>query len=190
MICNSKRGIGQDAILVAVSTRVLHPSGDRRTTFSDSEGIVGSTEGNTSVNTSFGVDCETICHNSVICDPIDDCEKWKNLKLADRKRLVNCQRHMQARDGHDKGRCASKNMSRWSNNAVCSLECGICKSKFHCAELCDQNKSITKLHKVTTMAVSAEMLPVLLQASYVMSLDGVRLGTLCRRWVLMGERLS
>ena len=35
-------------------------------------------------------------------------------------------------------------------------ECGICKSKNHCAELCEQDKSITKLHKVTTMTASAE----------------------------------
>ena len=60
------------------ATRVLHPSGDRCAAFSDSEGIVGSTEGNISVNTRFGVDCQAICHYSVICDPIDDCEKWKN----------------------------------------------------------------------------------------------------------------
>ena len=57
-------------------------------------------------------------------------------------------------------------------------ECGICKSKNHCAELCEQDKSITKLHKVTTMTASAEMLPVLLQASYVSSHGGVELGTL------------
>ena len=57
-------------------------------------------------------------------------------------------------------------------------EYGICKSKNHCAELCEQDKSITKLHKVTTMTASAEMLPVLLQASYMSSHRGVELGTL------------
>ena len=46
------------------------------------------------------------------------------------------------------------------------------------AELCDQNKAITKLHKATTMNASTEMLPVLLQASYVSSQGGVKLGTL------------
>ena len=57
-------------------------------------------------------------------------------------------------------------------------ESGICKSKEHCAELCGQNKSFTKLHKVTTMTANAEMLPVLLQASYVESPGGVKMGAL------------
>ena len=134
---------------------------------------------------SFGTPLEPLC---VACkgskNPQDarhwttDCEKWKNLKLADRRRLVSCQRHMQAGDTHDKGMCLSRKMNKWSNNGVYGSECGICKSKNHCAELCDQNKSITKLHKATTMTASAEMLPVLLQASYVVSPGGVKLGTL------------
>ena len=53
----------------------------------------------------------------------------------------------------------------------------ICKSKNHCAELCDQNKSITKLIKVTTMTASTEMLLVLLLAIYVKSQGNVKLGT-------------
>ena len=40
------------------------------------------------------------------------------------------------------------------------------------------NESITKLYKMTTMTASAEMLPVLLQASYVVSPGGVKLGAL------------
>ena len=107
-----------------------------------------------------------------------ECEKWKNLKLPDRKRLVSCQRHMQAGDSHDMGRCQSWYMSKWYNNGISGLECGICKSGNHCAELCEHNKSVTKLHKVTTMTSRTEMLPVLLQASYVVSPGGVKLGTL------------
>ena len=91
---------------------------------------------------------------------------------------MRCLRHLQASDTHDVKNCPTRNMSKWSNNGVYGLECGICKSKNHCAELCDQNKSITKLHKVTTMTARSEMLPVLLQASYVVSPGGVELGTL------------
>ena len=69
-------------------------------------------------------------------------------------------------------------MSRWYNNGVQGLECGICRSKNHCAELCDQNKAITKLHNVTSMTARTDMLPVLLQASYVSSNGGAKLGTL------------
>ena len=61
---------------------------------------------------------------------------------------------------------------------VYSGEYGICKNRNHCAELCEQNKAITKLHKAITMTASTEMLPVLLQVSYVSSQGGVKLGTL------------
>ena len=84
-----------------------------------------------------------------------DCEKWKALKLPERKRLVSCQRHLQALGRHDDGKCQALYMSKWYNNGVWGSECGICKSKNHCAELCEQNKSITKLHKVTTMTASS-----------------------------------
>ena len=107
-----------------------------------------------------------------------DCDKWKGLKLPERKRLVKCLRHVQAGESHDTGRCHSDNMSKWYNNGVYATECGICKSKHHCAELCEQNKAITKLHKVTTLSSSTDMLPVLLQASYVMSQGDVKLGAL------------
>ena len=53
----------------------------------------------------------------------------------------------------------------------------ICKSKNHCAELCDQNKSITKQIKVTTMTASTEKQLVLLLAIYVKSQGNVKLGT-------------
>ena len=69
-------------------------------------------------------------------------------------------------------------MSKWYNSGIYGTECGICKSKNHCAELCDKNKSFTKLHKVATMTASSEMLPVLLQASYVKSHGDAKLGTL------------
>ena len=91
--------------------------------------------------------------------------------------MVRCHRHLQAGVNHDPGKCLFRNMSKWFNNGVYGPECGICKSRNHCAELCEKNKSITKLHKVTTMVASTEMLPVLLQASYVMSGE-VKLGTL------------
>ena len=42
-----------------------------------------------------------------------ECEKWKSLKLPERKRLVTCQRHLQAGDGHHIGRCKFKNMGKW-----------------------------------------------------------------------------
>ena len=85
---------------------------------------------------------------------------------------------MQAGDNHDKGKCTNRNMSKNYNNGVNGPDCGICKSRDHCAELCEKNKSITKLHKATTMTASSEMLPVLLQASYVTSQGEVKLGTL------------
>jgi hypothetical protein len=107
-----------------------------------------------------------------------DCEKWKALKLPDRKKLSRCQRHLQAGDNHNLAKCQSTYMSRFYNNGVQGFECGICKSKYHCAELCEQNKAITKLHKVTSLSASAKMLKVLLQASYVSSSGGVKLGTL------------
>ena len=91
---------------------------------------------------------------------------------------MKCLRHMQAGDSHDTGKCPSMNMSKWYNNGVYASECGICKSRNHCAELCEQNKSITKLHKVTTTVASTEMLLVLQQASYVRSNGDVKLGTL------------
>ena len=83
-----------------------------------------------------------------------DCENWKALKLPDRKRVVRCHRHLQAGVSHDPGKCRSNKMSKWYNNGAYATECGICKSRNHCAELCDQNKSITKLLKVTTMTAS------------------------------------
>jgi hypothetical protein len=89
--------------------------------------------------------------------------------LPGRKKLVRCLRHMQAGDNHDKGKCTNRNMSKNYNNGVNGPDCGICNSSDHCAELCEKNKSITKLHKATTMTASSEMLPVLLQASYVTS---------------------
>ena len=101
-----------------------------------------------------------------------------SFEVAGKKRSVKCQRHLQAEDTHNINRCQSKMMSQWYNNGVQGLECGVCKSKHHCAELCENNKSITKLHKATTMTASGEMLPVLLQASYVMSPGGVKMGTL------------
>ena len=91
---------------------------------------------------------------------------------------MRCQRHLQAGDGHDSGNCQALYMSKWYNNGMWGSECGVCKSKTHCAELCDQNKAITKLHKVTTMTASTEMLPVLLQSSYVSTPGGVQLGAL------------
>ena len=47
-----------------------------------------------------------------------DCENWKALKLLNRKRLVRCQRHLQAGDRHDSGKCQSLYMSKWYNNGV------------------------------------------------------------------------
>ena len=70
----------------------------------------------------------------------NECFKWTALKLPDRKRSVKCQRHLQAEDTHN----INKMMSKWYNNWVQGLECGVCKSKYHCAELCENNKSITK----------------------------------------------
>ena len=55
-----------------------------------------------------------------------DCEKWKALKLPDRKRLAKCQRHLQAGDNHNVGKCQSTYMSTWYNNGVHGYECGIC----------------------------------------------------------------
>ena len=34
-----------------------------------------------------------------------DCEKWKALRFPDRKRLARCQRHLQAGDKHNNGKC-------------------------------------------------------------------------------------
>ena len=42
-----------------------------------------------------------------------DCEKWKALKLPDRKRLARCLRHLQASDRHNAGNCPSTYMSKW-----------------------------------------------------------------------------
>ena len=38
---------------------------------------------------------------------IADCEKWKPLKLPDRKRWAKCQSHLQAGDKHHFGKCQS-----------------------------------------------------------------------------------
>ena len=45
-----------------------------------------------------------------------NCDKWKSLKLPDRKKLVRCQRHIQAGNSHDPAKCHGDNMSRWYNN--------------------------------------------------------------------------
>ena len=73
-----------------------------------------------------------------------------------------------------------ENISKWYYNGVLSNECGICSSKYHCTELCDKNRSITKLHHTTSLTCSTEndMLPVLLQASYITSSNGPKLGAL------------
>ena len=42
-----------------------------------------------------------------------DCDKWKALKLPDRKRLAKCQRHLQAGDKHQLGKCQSTLMSKF-----------------------------------------------------------------------------
>ena len=68
-----------------------------------------------------------------------------------------------------------------ANHSTCPngmVWCVWFRSKNHCAELSEQNKSITQFHKVTTMTASKEMLLVLLQASYVSSHGDVKLGTL------------
>ena len=108
-----------------------------------------------------------------------NCEKWKALKLSERKKLVKCHRHIQAGGSHDSNRCQGDKMSKWYNNGVFSTECGICGSKQHCAELCEQNKAITKLHKISSMSVSTTPLPpVLLQASFIDTPHDGQLGAL------------
>ena len=107
-----------------------------------------------------------------------NCDKWKALKLPDRKKMVKCQRHIQAGDSHDSSKCQGDSMSKWYNNGYYSKECGICKSTQHCAELCEQNRAITKLHNVSLSATSSSMLPVLLQANFVKSRGGSELGAL------------
>ena len=67
-------------------------------------------------------------------------------------------------------------MSRRYNNGVQGLECGICRSKNHCAELCDQNKAITKLHKVTSMKPAWTSVNMDLFGPYLIRDDCVKRG--------------
>ena len=108
------------------------------------------------------------------------CEKWKALKLSERKKLVKCQRHIQAGDGHDVNKCKDGIISKWYNNGQYSTVCGICKDPSHCAELCQQNKAITMHHNISMASFQEEISlpPVLLQASFVESHQNVKLGTL------------
>ena len=106
------------------------------------------------------------------------CDKWKSLKLQERKKLVKCERHIQAGVAHDSRKCQYDKMSKWYNNGVFGKDCGICGSSHHCAELCEQNRAITKLHKTASLSSCTDRLPVLLQASYVMCPGNFKLGAL------------
>ena len=41
-----------------------------------------------------------------------ECEIWRGLNLADRKRIVRCHRHLQAGLSHDPGKCSSMKISK------------------------------------------------------------------------------
>ena len=109
-----------------------------------------------------------------------ECAKWKALKLFERKRLVQCIKHMNVKPGaqHSPEQCKGQVMFGAYNNGVKGQDCGICKKRGHCAELCDANRSITKLHRTVTLHSKDAMLPVMLQANYVHYDDQRRLGTL------------
>ena len=64
------------------------------------------------------------------------------------------------------------------SESLVGFKYSICNLDNHCAELCSQNKAITKLAKSTTAVASCPLPPVLLQTSIVKTVDGKKIGAL------------
>ena len=69
-------------------------------------------------------------------------------------------------------------MRRYENSGKVGFKCAICNLENHCAELCSQNRAITKLAKSTTVLASGPLPPVLLQTSVIKTVNGNKVGAL------------
>ena len=104
------------------------------------------------------------------------CDKWKNMNLMERRKVVKCWRH--PFDKHTFANCKGASMRRYENGGKTGSQCSVCSQTNHCAELCSQKKAITKLAKTHTSLATTPLPPVLLQTNFINSANGVKLGAM------------
>ena len=69
-------------------------------------------------------------------------------------------------------------MRRYENGGKPGFQCSVCSQTNHCAELCSQNKAVTKVAKSHTSVAATPLPPVLLQTNIISSANGVKLGAM------------
>ena len=104
------------------------------------------------------------------------CEKWKSMNLQERKKVAKCWKH--PFDDHSYSNCSGAKMRRYENSGKVGFKCAVCNLDNHCAELCSQNRAITKVTKSTTVLASGPLPPVLLQTSVIKTVNGNKVGAL------------
>ena len=104
------------------------------------------------------------------------CEKWRNMNLTERRKVVKCWRH--PFDTHTYANCRGAKMKRFENGGKPGFQCSICGQNNHCAELCSQNKAVTKLARSHTIVATTPLPPVLLQTNCINSINGIKLGAM------------
>jgi hypothetical protein len=98
------------------------------------------------------------------------------MDLMERRRVAKCWRH--PFDNHTFASCRGARMRRYENEGRPGFQCSVCRQPNHCAELCSQNKAITKLDKSHSSVAAAPLPPVLLQINIISSANGVKLGAM------------
>ena len=87
------------------------------------------------------------------------------MTLPERKKVAKCWKH--PFDNHSYNNCSGAKLRRYENNGKPRFKCLICNLDNHCAELCSENRAITKLAKSTPVVASCPLPPVLLQTNVV-----------------------
>ena len=98
------------------------------------------------------------------------------MTLPERKKVAECWKH--PFDNHSYNNCSGAKLRRYENNGKPGFKCSICNLDNHCAELCSENRAITKLAKSTPVVASCPLPPVLLQTNVVKSINGIKLAAL------------
>ena len=113
-------------------------------------------------NIDGATDLTTIQH------PMESCDVWGLLSLKEKESRVNCIKHPFKTD-HTTQTCT-----------VSGKRCKFCSLDTHHFLLCPSKSAIKSSANAVTMSVSGngELLPVMVQAQYVVSPDGSKVGTL------------